>query len=248
MTHGIGEHLGRHQYLNEVVGDQYNIFFYDLRGHGKSQGKSAWIDKFDQFYDDLFEIYQHVKDKHSDQQISLFGHSMGGLITAGFLQKYAEKVELEKVFLNAPPAGIPGGLGKVVDLITPSATNWLSSLDGGFYVGGMVNKKGLSHDMAVGEDYVSDSLNKMKLHSKLLLGLIDASKKVFSSSIPDQFTVFCSVGSKDPIVSVPALRNYFGTVEKKVELHEIDGAFHEIHNEVEVYRSKYFDYIRASLA
>ena len=104
---------------------------------------------------------------------------MGGLITAGFLQKYVKEVELEKVFLNAPPAGIPGGLGKVVDLITPSATNWLSSLNGGFYVGGMVNKKGLSHDTAVGEDYVSDSLNKMKLHSKLLLGMIDASKKSF---------------------------------------------------------------------
>ena len=96
VTHGIGEHCGRHQYLNEVLGNQFNIFYYDLRGHGKSDGKSAWVENFEQFYDDLFEIYQHIKENFSEQKISLFGHSMGGLITAGFLQKYSSELDLEK--------------------------------------------------------------------------------------------------------------------------------------------------------
>ena len=35
VTHGIGEHLGRHQYLTNLLREKYNICFYDLRGHGE---------------------------------------------------------------------------------------------------------------------------------------------------------------------------------------------------------------------
>ena len=42
VTHGIGEHLGRHkEYILELFSSTHNIAFYDLRGHGNSQGKKA---------------------------------------------------------------------------------------------------------------------------------------------------------------------------------------------------------------
>lgn len=35
-THGVGEHMGRHKYLPEQFGRDFNIFQYDLRGHGSA--------------------------------------------------------------------------------------------------------------------------------------------------------------------------------------------------------------------
>ena len=44
-THGIGEHLDRHQYLTDLFGKDFNIFQYDLRGHGRSLGPSAYVEE-----------------------------------------------------------------------------------------------------------------------------------------------------------------------------------------------------------
>ena len=46
FTHGLGEHLGRHNYLHGLFSNNFNIFQYDLRGHGRSEGKRAYIKDF----------------------------------------------------------------------------------------------------------------------------------------------------------------------------------------------------------
>ena len=59
-THGIGEHLGRHNYLIDLFGHDFNVFQYDLRGHGQSQGKPAYIEDFFQYMEDLQEIINYL--------------------------------------------------------------------------------------------------------------------------------------------------------------------------------------------
>lgn len=247
VTHGIGEHLGRHKYLVSLLREKYNICFYDLRGHGKSNGEPGNIGSFDEFISDLGHVIDFVKKEYRAEKISLFGHSMGGLITAAFTQQKENIYDLVKVFINAPPIKVPGPLGKIVDLIPNSGIKKLDKISRGIYLKGLVDMGFLSHDKTVGENYLVDPLNRLSLNTKLLIGMIRCSRETFSRHISPTAKMYCCVGSADKVVDPQAVINYFTSVEKNVRLKVIEGAFHEIHNEIELYQKPYFEFIQNSL-
>ena len=247
VTHGIGEHLGRHKYLVNILREKYNICFYDLRGHGESDGEKGTIDNFDLYISDLGRVVDFVRTEYRAEKISLFGHSMGGLITAAFTQQKEDLYEPVKVFINAPPIKVPGPLGKIVDLIPLKGVKKLDRLNKGIYLKGLVDLGFLSHDKTVGENYINDPLNILSLNTKLLVGMVRCSRETFSRPIYPKAKMFCCVGSADAVVDPQAVINYFSSIEKNVRLKVIEGAYHEIHNEINKYQKPYFDYIRESL-
>ena len=88
ITHGYGEHQGYyHDMASYFVKHGFNVFTYDLRLYGKSTGKKGDIKSFDLFVSDLNEIISFARGKYPDNQIFLFGHSMGGSITLNYLLK-----------------------------------------------------------------------------------------------------------------------------------------------------------------
>ena len=244
VTHGIGEYCQRHEYFTELLGDKFNIFYYDLRGHGKSSGKRAYVEHFEDYVNDLSECIAYLKREESMQEYTLFGHSMGALITCAFAQsKMKESLLPKAIFVNAPPVGIPGALGWLVDLIPDALLARLASLHVSVALGGMVNLDFLSHDPKIKKEYLEDKNNILKLHSHLLLELIRFSREVFSKPITPNVMSFCSYGAQDGIIDVKALEEYFTKVEHSFHLYKIEGAFHEIHNETEPYQRTYFDYL-----
>ncbi len=247
-THGIGEHMERHAYLRDLVGSDFNILQYDLRGHGKSLGTAASISDFEQYRLDLEDLINFLIERYKMKKFVLFGHSMGALITAGFVQNYrAEKYSPSLVYLNAPPAGFPGPLGTIVDNVSLPIFEKLAGINNSMRLGGLVDLNYLSHDPHVKERYINDPLNALKLHTKLLLQLAKDSKRIFSKAINPNCPAFVSWGSEDRIVSPDHLKKYFSTIEKKFEVKVFDGAFHEIHNEVEKFRQPYFEYLSSCL-
>src|SRR5580698_5299424 len=47
LVHGLAEHAGRHEALARRLGAAgIELFTVDLRGHGRSPGERAWIDRF----------------------------------------------------------------------------------------------------------------------------------------------------------------------------------------------------------
>lgn len=247
-THGIGEHLGRHKYLKDVLGNDVNILQYDLRGHGKSQGEKAYVTNFDYFAKDLEFLISYLRDKYDAKKIILFGHSMGALITLGYIQSTRTHDDLIKgVVVNAPPLGFPGALGKVVDKLSQSIITKLASYKASIPLGGLVELAYLSHDKKIKEAYLKDELVLLKLHTKLLLEMVRYSKMVVSRPINSPVPLYCSYGSEDGIVSTQALEDYFSDIEEKASVFKVNGAYHEVHNEVERYREPYFEYLRETI-
>jgi acylglycerol lipase len=116
-THGIGEHLMRHEYIIKNLAQNFNICLYDLRGHGDSTGKVAYVDSFDEYYHDLEEVCSYLRKTFAMDEYYLFGHSMGALITAGFVQNYlSNKPHPTKIFLSAPPVTVNGPHGSFFSL------------------------------------------------------------------------------------------------------------------------------------
>ena len=54
IVHGLVEHSGRYAHVAEFFAKRgYSVGTFDLRGHGKSEGKRSLIRSFDNYLDDL---------------------------------------------------------------------------------------------------------------------------------------------------------------------------------------------------
>jgi alpha-beta hydrolase superfamily lysophospholipase len=244
-THGIGEHLGRHKYLVDLFGHDFNIFQYDLRGHGRSTGRRAYVEDFSYYMEDLREIIRFLAQKYRMSRFVLFGHSMGALITSAFIQNFVEDEHYpERVVLSAPPCGMPGGIGSILKLLPGSVIPNACKLPFTMPVGGLVDMNYFSHDPRVKEDYIKDELNSIRLETKLLLELVKTSQDTFSRPLRSRAQNFVSIGECDKVVDFKDAVNYFTNVDKSFKLTIIDGAYHEVHNEIEKYRKPYFDYLK----
>lgn len=96
--------------------NDYNVFSYDQRGHGKSFREVedvtiSHINKFDEYVCDL-ECYMDsvVKKTAPDLPVFLFAHSMGGAVGILYMMKYTDL--FTKAVLTAPmvfpqTAGVP---------------------------------------------------------------------------------------------------------------------------------------------
>ncbi len=247
-VHGIGEHLGRHKYIPELFGHDFNIFQFDLRGHGRSMGRRAWVQDFDIYMHDLQEIVKFLNEKYRMQRYILFGHSMGALIASSFMQNFAENsLYPERFIINAPPCGGAGLLGHVIKLLPQSFFKGACDLPFTMPIGGLVDMNYFSHDPRTKDEYIKDELNSLKIESKLLFELMKTGLDTFSRPLRSTCANFVSVGSDDKVIGKDDLIKYFSEVDKSFKLTVFDGAYHEIHNEIEKYRKPYFDYLKTTI-
>jgi acylglycerol lipase len=248
VTHGLGEHGNRHKYFFELFSQYFNILIYDLRGHGLSTGKKGYCDDFMEFVDDLGEVIQFLQKEYKMNRYILFGHSMGALVTSGYMQKKAEfELYPERVFLSAPPVAAPGFLGDMFNMAPFGITKALANLPFTIPLQGILDIEKVSHDRKVYEDYISDELNTLKVHSRLFLKLIHFSKEVFAKPLRVNCDLFVAIGTADALVHPKALIKYFQNVEKNANLKIIEGAYHEMHLEVDKYKKPYMEFLKEAL-
>lgn len=248
-VHGIGEYLDREARLPELFSNQYNVFQYDLRGHGRSDGRRGYVDSFEVHYRDLEEVIVHLAEKYHDFRYILFGHSMGALIAAGFVQKRSSRVpQPERLFLASPPIGLGGLGGALVNRLPRSLVSGLNRLPLSLPIGSTINRHYLSHDKEVAIRLERDPLVLKRLHSKLLFALVDASRTVFSRPIGADGPIYAAIGDADHIVSCSAAQRYFALHEPAADFRVFEGAYHELHNETSRYREPYLAFLAEALA
>ena len=248
-VHGIGEHAGRHQHLIKLFSQNFNILQFDLRGHGESEGKRGDVEQFSQYIEDLWEIIQFLKQSYSMKRFFLYGHSMGGTIVSGFIQKLASKTNNldlypEKIFLSSPAVGIPGISGHILKYF-PKISSTLSSIPYGVPLPKVIPLEKLSHDARIIDQYLEDPLTMKTLNSHLLFQLISASNNIFQRPLRAQCPLKVLIGSKDSIVSVPMLVDYFTGAEKNAQLSIIEGGLHELHHEIKRFQTPFFKELKA---
>jgi len=125
LQHGYGEYAERYvdQYsslIPKLVANGIDVYAIDLPGHGKTQGERAMVD--------LTQAVQlHLKARSclpAGLPTVLFGHSLGGLITAGSLVRDRGNVVaaiLSSSAMQSPSKGWERLLATVSAAIAPSA-------------------------------------------------------------------------------------------------------------------------------
>jgi acylglycerol lipase len=86
LVHGLKDHSSRYARLAELlVRHGFAVHGFDLRGHGYSEGRRVWVDRFDQYVDDLAQLVERVRASEPGKPLFLFGHSMGGAVVTRFV-------------------------------------------------------------------------------------------------------------------------------------------------------------------
>lgn len=93
--HGNAGSLARWGHLHHIFHQLgYDYFVYDYRGYGKSTGKRT-----EQFlYEDALTVFEYAKQFYAEDQIVLFGRSMG----SAFASRVAAVGKVKMVILETP--------------------------------------------------------------------------------------------------------------------------------------------------
>jgi acylglycerol lipase len=103
LAHGAAEHSGRYAWVGETLaGRGYAVYAIDHRGHGRSSGPRAYVDRLAHAAADLHELSDLARERHPGVPVFLLGHSMGGLVALDYACRYGS--ELKGLVLSAPLA------------------------------------------------------------------------------------------------------------------------------------------------
>src|SRR3954447_6656343 len=111
VVHGLGEHGGRYDNVADALTRAgIDTHSYDHRGHGGSSGRRNHVERWTQLHDDLAEQVIRVRAAQPGLPLVLYGHSMGGLVCAGYVLSATERPLPDLLVLSAPAldADLPG--------------------------------------------------------------------------------------------------------------------------------------------
>ena len=228
VAHGFGEHIGRYGNLVEaLVPAGYAVYGPDHRGHGRSGGRRAFIDKYDYLLADLERVFAAVAANHPGTPVFLLGHSMGGNIALAAALRNQDRL---RGLILSGPAVTNDGIAKPLLLLARFLGRVAPKL-------GVrkLSAAGVSRDSNVVAAYESDPL---VFHGKMPAGtgaaLIRTSNQ-FPVQLPSLMIPLLVVhGGDDQLVSVESGRTAHrlaGSIDKKLNVY--DGLYHEVFNEPE---------------
>jgi alpha-beta hydrolase superfamily lysophospholipase len=109
LVHGIGEHSGRYEHVgDQLAAAGLEVDAYDQRGTGGSGGRRGHVERWTQFHDDLGERLAATREAAGDRPVVLYGHSLGGLIVAGYCLSPRTKPDFAVLSSPALDSTIPG--------------------------------------------------------------------------------------------------------------------------------------------
>lgn len=229
LVHGYAEHCGRYGPVAHAL-TQANaaVHTYDQRGYGRSGGRRAYIDSFDQYLDDLAQIVDAVRRSSPERPFFLFGHSMGGLVVVKALLN--RTLSPQGVLLSAPALKVNPDLAPWLRQMSRELGSLLPTLPTVRSPAGAI-----SRDPAVVREAENDPLN---YHGRVLARtgaeLLRAGQEV-RPRLNDIHTPFLVIHGTADQLAAPTwsqkLHNHAQATDKTIQLYE--GLYHETFNEPE---------------
>lgn len=229
INHGFAEHLGRYDYVAGFFQERgYNVYRYDLRGHGKSKSKIGTIESFDDFIDDLDQIVELIKIEIPQLPLFMLGHSMGGLITALYGIKYKDKLQ-GQIFSGAAVGTLPSAIGFNRHLITIGSALFKNAM-----IKNPIDNT-LCSDVEVFQAYLRDPLVLKKASFNFYAEFLIKSLKGFDAKVKEySYPCFITNGELDKIVPKELSLSFYDRIsstDKEIKIYK--GLYHEILNEKE---------------
>lgn len=223
IIHREHEHSER---LNILTQDEkflkYNIFAYDLRGHGYTKIKSS-PNSMD-YVRDLDSFVKHIKSKYQikEEDIFIIANSIGGVILSTYIHDFAPNIA--GMALLAPAFEIKLYIPFAKQLVT-----LLTKIKKDAKVMSYVKAKVLTHDIEEQNKYNSDKLINKEINAKLLIDLDDMGKRLVEDSMAIELPTIIFSAEKDYVVKNSAQKKFFLNLSsKKRKFIELENFYHGI--------------------
>src|SRR3954466_9051207 len=157
LAHRASQHGGRHAGTGEQLAARgYALYAIDHRGHGRSDGDRAVIDRLQNAVEDLHTLVEKAHGRNPERPLVLLGHSMGGCVAIAYTTEHEDA--LDALVLSGALAALEAAspvqraAGRVLSVVAPKLG----------VVG--IDSSAVSRDPQVVDEYDSDPLN---YHGKL---------------------------------------------------------------------------------
>lgn len=229
VVHGLGEHGGRYGNLVDYFTPKgVGVFAMDHRGHGRSTGIRGHVDAFSQYIEDLAAFVNLVRGDLGRDNVILVGHSLGGLISIAYAQRFPHT--LSHLVVSSPalrpkedPPKVKEIMGKLLARVYPSLT-----------LGNELDPNHVSRDPEVVRAYVSDPLVHDRVSTRFFVEFLRQAEAVGEAAggmtLPFLLMQAGADGLVDPKASEAFLARV-GSTNKQLKVY--DGLYHELFNEPE---------------
>lgn len=232
ITHGQGEHSGSYERLIESLRPlAIEIFSWDLRGHGRSEGLRGYAENFDDYCRDLENIIKFVQQERSNKKVPLFflSHSMGATIQLKTLIDNPQ-IQGRAQILSSPLLGLAVKVPKIKDsavqimqFLTPQLTLWNEIQD-----------EQLTRDPDVIIEYRKDSLRHQRISAGVYIGMLNALEYIKNRIDKVKIPMFCQISDTDEIVNSEKTMQIFNGLQSKNSILRVyRNRKHEIYNDLD---------------
>ena len=230
ISHGLAEHSGRYHGLAErLVAERYAVYALDHRGHGRSSGNRANVDRFDYVVSDLVTFIGRSQREHPGVQAFLLGHSMGGAIALAAALRQGSN--LRGLVLSAPALSA----GETLPALKLLMIRMLSALAPN--TGALsLPAAAVSRDPAVVRAYENDPLvHRGAIPARTLAELLQAMQALQEHAHELRLPVLVQHGTADSLVPIAPVQPIYQRLGKpsRRTLQTYQGLFHEVYNEPE---------------
>ena len=224
LIHRGHEHSGRMAHLADELGlPHFDVFAYDMRGHGRSPGVRGDSPSFATSVRDLQTFVDHIAAVHGVNvaDVVVVAQSVGAVLASTWAHDYAPKI---RGLVLASPAF-------KIKLYVPFARPGLAlmrKLRGNFFVNSYVKAKFLTHDPERIASYESDPLIARPISVNILLGLYEAADRVVADAAAITLPVQLLISGSDWVVHHAPQHAFFDRLTSaRKEKHVLPGFFHD---------------------
>lgn len=242
LVHGFGEHSGRYEELVSSLQElPCSFLIHDLRGHGKSGGERVFVNRFDDFIQDLYDFRDFAEKKlvPGASRFILMGHSLGGLVAVHSALRAQNK--WQDLILSSPFFGIYGP-NQLALFLSKGLNRFIPHV----VVNNPVDPVFLTHDSERVKLYTTDELIQRRITVGLTKEMLVAGAKALLMAGEVSIPLFVMTGSEEKIVSPSKIREFYGRTKSfRRELRVFDGFYHELFQEIN--RAAFFNALKQYL-
>ncbi len=228
LLHRGHEHSGRFQGFVEALAlDDFHVFAWDARGHGRSPGERGHAESFATMVADLDAFVRFVSATYDVpiENMVVLGHSVAAVMVSAWVHDYAPPI---RAMVLATPA-------LRIKLYIPFAIlglRLLNAIRSKSFIKSYVKARMLTHDPSQARGYESDALISRSIAVNILLDVHDTATRLIDDAGAIQTPALILSAGSDWVVENSAQAKFFQRLGSRAkQLHVYPGFFHAIFHE-----------------
>ncbi len=223
IVHGQGEHSGSYErfinYLKLDLSLTLNIYAFDFRGHGRSEGLRGFANHPIEYVEDLETALSEIQAEIQNTPLYILAHSMGALVwtVSQAQKKYQDNFKkiIRGQILSSPFFGMSLEVPRWKTKSAVFINNFLPRLT----LSNEIKDSLLTEDPEIQIEFQRDPLRHQKISAGVFLGFFDFFAESFEVAKDIQLPTLLFISQTDPVVSFSAAHRFFealGTHEKNM--------------------------------